>query len=536
VTLRSLLKGRRIAVYDTTLRDGAQSEGISFSVHDKEQIARRLDDFGVDYIEGGWPGSNPKDMEFYELLRTRPLRRAKLAAFGATRRPHTRPDEDPLLPIIAAVGTPTATIFGKSWDMHVTHGLKTSLSENLSMIRDSIRYLKERVPEVIFDAEHFFDGYRNSPQYALSCLKAAEEGGADVIVLCDTNGGALPDEVEEATTAARGAVGVPLGIHAHDDSGCAVANTLMAVKAGAVHVQGTFNGFGERCGNANLCAILPVLALKAGCDILAAESLGHLTALSQFIDDVANVPHNHRQPFVGKSAFAHKAGMHVDAVTKHRATYEHIDPHAVGNTRRILVSELSGGATVASKAMLRAMDVSKKSPEARRLLHRVAELEREGYSFEGAEASFELLLMEMAGTLRPLFETEAFRVIVEKRGRSEPTTEATVKLRVHGVERLTVAEGDGPVHALDLALRKALRRYYPQLDGIRLTDFKVRVVNVREGTAARVRTLVESQSDGETWSTVGVSTNIVEASWQALLDSIVYGLIRAGAGQEEPSA
>lgn len=522
---------RRIVIYDTTLRDGAQGEGISFSVADKVRIARRLDELGVDYIEGGWPGSNPKDVEFFDVLRRQPLAHARLASFGSTRRPHLRAEDDVMLRTIANVGAATVTIFGKSWDFHVTHGLKTSLAENLAMIRDSVEFLAEHVSEVIFDAEHFFDGYKHNPRYALECLRAAEDAGAKAIVLCDTNGGSLPHEIHEATAAARTVVRGMLGIHAHDDSGCGVANTIMAVLAGADHVQGTFNGYGERCGNANLCVVIPDLVLKLGCNALADGALAHLTTVSQFIDEVANVPHDHRQPFVGRSAFAHKAGMHVDAMTKHRATYEHVDPKLVGNSRRILVSELAGGATVASKAMLRAMDLTKKSPEARHILRRVAEMEQEGYSFEGAEASFELLLMETTGMLRSLFEILAFRVIVEKRGPGEPMTEATVKLRVNGEERLTVAEGDGPVHALDVALRKALHRYYPELGDIRLTDFKVRVVNVREGTAARVRTTVESQCGDDTWSTVGVSTNMIEASWNALVDSVRYGLLRKQASE-----
>lgn len=521
------LRGRRVTVYDTTLRDGSQGEGISFSVADKVRIARKLDELGVDYVEGGWPGSNPKDIEFFEVMSQEPLRHARLAAFGSTCRPDASADEDPMLLELVASQAQAVALFGKSSDFHVTHSLRTSLAQNLKMISTSIAMLVRRVPEVIFDAEHFFDGHRANPDYALACLKAAEEAGASTIVLCDTNGGSLPDEVEAATAAARAVVSAPLGIHTHDDGGCAVANAWMGVRAGADHVQGTINGYGERCGNANLCTIIPLLALKAGCDLLRPGSLEHLTGVSQFVDEVANLTPNHRLPFVGRSAFAHKAGMHVDAVTKHRATFEHVDPRSVGNTRRILVSELSGGATIASKAMLRALDVSKGSPEARGLLRRVAHLEREGYSFEGAEASFELLMMDSAGVLHPKFDIEGFRVIVEKRGKEAPTTEATVKLRVNGEQRLTVAEGDGPVHALDRALRKALRRFYPEVERIRLTDFKVRVVNVREATAARVRTMVESRSGDRTWATVGVSTNMIEASWQALVDSIVYSLIEA---------
>jgi 2-isopropylmalate synthase len=517
-----------VTVYDTTLRDGAQTEGVSFSPSDKLRIAHRLDEFGVHYIEGGWPGSNPKDDEFFDAMRSGKLASARLAAFGSTRRPHRRAEEDPPLLDLIRSGAEVVTVFGKSWDFHVTHALKVSLAENLAMIGDTIEFLKRHVPLVFFDAEHYFDGYAANPAYALKCLLAAQDHGADCVVLCDTNGGALPHAVSDAAGAAFGAVRVELGVHAHDDSGCGVANTLAAVRAGATHVQGTINGYGERCGNADLCAILPALELKLGMQCLAPGALARLAALSQFVDEIANLPPNPRQPYVGRSAFAHKAGIHVDAVTKHRSTYEHVDPEAVGNSRRVLVSELSGGAVVASKAALRAMHLAKRSPEARHLLKRVAELEAEGYAFEGAEASFELLMMDCAGAPTKLFDILGFRVIVEKRGPGEPTTEATVKLRVGGVERLTVAEGDGPVHALDQALRKALNRFYPSLSSIRLTDFKVRVVNVREGTAARVRTIVESRSGDRSWATVGVSTNMIEASWHALVDGVIYGLLDSG--------
>lgn len=526
--------GLRVSVYDTTLRDGSQGEGISFSVADKVRIARKLDEFGVDYVEGGWPGSNPKDIEFFALMAREPLVSAQLTAFGSTRRPHRPAAEDETMQDLLRADTQAIAIFGKAWDFHVTHALKVSLAENLAMIADSVAFLRRHVPRVIFDAEHFFDGFKANPEFALRCLRAAEESGATCVVLCDTNGGTLPDEIADATRAARAAVTVELGIHAHDDAGCGVANSLVAVLAGATHVQGTVNGYGERCGNANLCAVLPGLACKMGRSVLKPGALAHLTALSQFVDEVANVPPLARQPYVGRSAFAHKAGMHVDAVTKHRSTYEHVDPELVGNKRRLLVSELSGGATIASKAARRAMHLDKRSPEARHLLKRIAELEQEGYAFEGAEASFELLLMEANHELRIPFEVLGFRVIVEKRGREEPTTEATVKLRVDGVERLTVAEGDGPVHALDQALRKALNRFYPALSGIRLTDFKVRVVNVRDGTAARVRTIVESRSAERAWSTVGVSTNMIEASWHALVDGVVYGLLSGDPARGAP--
>ncbi|MGC8668207.1 MAG: citramalate synthase [Chthonomonadales bacterium] len=517
---------QRIAIYDTTLRDGSQAEGVSFSLEDKLRIARKLDEFGMDYIEAGWPGSNPKDIDLFEQLKRVKFAHARVVAFGSTRRRDRSAAEDDLVQMLVAAGTPVVTVFGKSWDFHVTHALKAPLQANLDMIYDTISYLVPRVEEVIFDAEHFFDGYKHNPGYALKCLRAAEEAGARMLVLCDTNGGCLPHEVEEITSGVRAQVRSAIGIHAHDDTGCGVANTLAAVRAGAVHVQGTVNGFGERCGNANLCSIVANLKLKLGLDCLQPHSLEHLTTLSQFVDEVANLVPNNRQPYVGRSAFAHKAGVHVDSVLKHRSTYEHVAPEAVGNSRRMLVSELSGGATIVSKAARHAIDLTKGAPETRAVLRKVGDLEREGYSFEGAEASFELLLMQAAGTYRKLFDVRGFRVIVEKRPGEEPVTEATVKLAVNGHEELTVAEGDGPVHALDSALRKALLKFYPELQQIKLTDFKVRVVNVREGTAAKVRTIINSTDGDAQWATVGVSTNMIEASWHALLDGVVYGLIR----------
>jgi 2-isopropylmalate synthase len=516
----------RIAIYDTTLRDGSQGEGVSFSLEDKIRIAHKLDEFGLDYVEGGWPGSNSKDIEFFDRMKGEGLKHAKLCAFGSTCRPNRSAADDDQVRMLVEARTPVVTIFGKSWDFHVTHALKVSLAENVAMIRDTVRFLAAHVQEVVYDAEHFFDGYKHNAEYALECLRAAADAGADVLVLCDTNGGALPHEVAEIVQAVSAAVPVPLGIHAHDDSACAVANSLAAVQHGAVHVHGTINGYGERCGNANLVPIIANLRLKMGYDCLLPHSLEHLTGLSQYVDEMANVLPNTRQPYTGRSAFAHKAGVHVDAVLKHRSTYEHVAPESVGNTRRTLVSELSGGSTIVSKAALHDLNLTKKSPETRSLLKRVADMEREGYSFEGAEASFELLMMQAAGTYRKLFDVAGFRVVVEKRGPGEPMTEATVKLMVNGEERLTVAEGDGPVHALDNALRKALRKFYPELSEIKLTDFKVRVVNVREGTAAKVRTIISSSDHEKEWSTVGVSTNMIEASWRALVEGVTYGLMR----------
>jgi 2-isopropylmalate synthase len=524
---------QRIAIYDTTLRDGSQGEGVNFSLEDKLRIARKLDEFGMDYIEGGWPGSNPKDIEFFERMKGVRLNRSRLAAFGSTRRPNRRAADDELIRMLVEAETPVITIFGKSWDFQVTNALKVPLAENLEMIEDTVSHLSKNVDEVIYDAEHFFDGYKHNPEYAIQCLKAALSGGASILVLCDTNGGALPNEVAEIVREVRAKVEGPIGIHAHDDAACGVANTVAGVQGGAVHVQGTVNGYGERCGNANILPVIANLRLKLGYECLLPNSLEHLTGLSQFVDEVANLAPNTRTAYVGKSAFAHKAGVHVDSVMKHRSTYEHVAPECVGNSRRMLVSELSGGSTIVSKAAKHNLDLTKKSPQTRALLKRVAEMEHEGFSYESAEASFELLMMQAAGTYQKMFDLESFRVIVEQRGTGEPITEATVKVRVNGQESLTVAEGDGPVHALDSALRKALLDFYPELAEIKLTDFKVRVVNVREGTAAKVRTIIESTDGDEMWSTVGVSTNMIEASWRALADGVQYGLLRHKLAQDK---
>ncbi len=517
----------RIEIYDTTLRDGAQGEGITFSVEDKLRIARRLDEFGMDFIEGGWPGSNPKDEAFFDRMKTVTLKRARLAAFGSTRRADVAVDSDPQLQTLLRAETPVITIFGKSWEEHVRHALRTTTDENLRMIADSVAFLNARVPTVIYDAEHFFDGYKADSAYALACLRAAHEQGAFRLVLCDTNGGTLPHEVAEIVRTVR--VHLPdavLGIHTHNDSECAVANALAAIREGAVQVQGTVNGYGERCGNCNLLPVAASLRLKLGYDCLTPHALEHLTGLSQYVDEVANLTPDTRRAYVGRSAFAHKGGVHADAVLK-GASYEHIDPEAVGNSRRLLVSELAGGSSMAGKAREYGLDLERKSPQTRALLQAVAEREHEGYSYEGAEGSFELLMMQSVGAYRQLFDLKGFRCIVERRGLDDqPITEATIKLAVGGVEKLTVAEGDGPVHALDGALRKALLEFYPDVERIKLTDFKVRVVNTKEGTAARVRVIIDSTDGAQAWSTVGVSTNMIEASWHALVDSVVYGLFR----------
>ena len=522
----------KIIIYDTTLRDGAQGEGISFSVIDKLKIAERLIDAGADYIEGGWPGSNPKDAQFFRSIRRVQKGSSRIVAFGSTRKPGISAEQDANLRALIASRTPTVTVFGKSWRFHVTDALRVTPRENLEMISDSVRFLKSDGREVIFDAEHFFDGFKADPAYAVETIKAAAAAGADCIVLCDTNGGSMPWEIAAGVQAAGEAVPISIGIHTHNDSELAVANSVVAVQSGAVHVQGTINGYGERCGNANLCSVIPILQLKLHKECLTSKSLGDLKALSNFVDEIANVVPNDRQPFVGRSAFAHKAGIHVDAVRKQTRTYEHIAPEEVGNVRRVLVSELAGASSIIHKAERYGVNLTKQSPEIRKVTREIAELENRGFSFEGAEGSFELLLRKNVGTYEKLFDLKSYRVIVEKRRRRKPITEAVLRVEVKGEDMLCVAEGDGPVHALDGALRKALQRFYPELAHIKLTDFKVRVLNAKDGTAAGVRAIVESTDGTSSWSTVGVSTNIIEASWYALVDSVEYGLLRLMAKKE----
>lgn len=517
---------RQVKIYDTTLRDGAQGEGISLSVEDKILIAQKLDELGIHYIEGGWPGSNPKDINFFRRIKRFSFRSARIAAFGSTRRAKYRAEEDPNLRALLEAEVPVVAIFGKSWDLHVRDVLRVTSDENLEIIFDSVYYLKPRVEEVIFDAEHFFDGFKSDPHYALATLKAAWEAGADCLVLCDTNGGTLPSEVRDIIARVQKEITAPLGIHAHNDADTAVANSLVAVEAGVNHVQGTINGYGERCGNANLSSIIPNLQLKLKIDCIPDTQLSELTKVSRYVSEIANLIPRDNQPYVGKSAFAHKGGMHVDAVRKTPVSFEHIPPELVGNRRRILVSELSGTGSILDKAREYNLPLTKDSPETEKILNALKQREFEGYQFEGAEASFELLMKKTLGKHRTFFDLEGFRVIVEKKRKQKCLSEATIKVRVGEAKEHTAAEGDGPVNALDNALRKALEKFYPQLRKVRLTDFKVRVLDAKTGTAAKVRVLIESSDQQETWETVGVSENIIEASWEALVDGIEYKLLK----------
>jgi 2-isopropylmalate synthase len=516
----------KITIYDTTLRDGTQSESISFSVEDKLRIARKLDDLGINFIEGGWPGSNEKDAEFFRLASSMSWSCSRLAAFGSTAHPHHQPSQDPNLNALLDAGTSVVTIFGKSWDFHVTTALKIALSRNCDLIRASIAYLKAAGREVIYDAEHFFDGFAANPDYALATLRAAEEGGASTLVLCDTNGGSLPGHIRTAVEKVLGQTSLPVGIHAHNDGELAVANTLTAIERGATHAQGTINGYGERCGNANLCSVIPNLEFKMGHQTIGRDRLAALTSVSRFISQVANLPHRRELPFVGKSAFAHKGGIHVSAVLKDTSTYEHVAPESVGNARRVLISELAGKSNLQYKAREMGLDATASEEALRHALTRIKKMEHEGYEFEAAEASVRVL-MEMAahGELE-FFRIDNFRVINEMRGRGHVTSEATVKLSIGDKCVHTVAEGDGPVHALDRALHAALHPFFEPLRSVRLTDYKVRVLEKNTSTAARVLVMVQQTDGDESWSTVGVSENILEASYVALADGIRYKLIK----------
>ncbi len=514
-----------VKLYDTTLRDGTQAEDISFLVEDKIRIAHKLDELGVHYIEGGWPGSNPKDVAFFKDIKKEKLSQAKIAAFGSTRRANITPDKDNNIKTLVAAEPDAITIFGKTWDFHVREALRISLDENLELIFDSLEYLKKHAPEIFYDAEHFFDGYKTNPDYAIKTLKAAEQAKADCIILCDTNGGTLPFELAAIIQEVKKHISTPLGIHTHNDSECAVANSLHAVNLGIVQVQGTINGFGERCGNANLCSIIPALKVKMKKQCVSDEQMRHLRDLSRFVYELANISPNKHQAYVGNSAFAHKGGVHVSAIQRHPETYEHMRPELVGNSTRVLVSDLSGRANILAKAEEFKINLDSKDPVTLEILDNIKEMENRGYQFEGAEASFELLMKKALGTHKNYFHIIGFRVIDERRGDGEkPMAEATIKVRVGGKVEHTAAEGNGPVNALDNAIRKALEKFYPMLKEVKLLDYKVRVLPAGQGTASAIRVLIESGDKHSRWGTVGVSDNVIDASYQALIDSIDYKL------------
>lgn len=516
---------KRIQIFDTTLRDGTQGEKVCLSAADKIRIAERLDQFGVDYIEGGWPGSNPKDLEFFKLAKSKVFSHAKIVAFGSTCRAGSKPAEDKNIQFLLDAETDAVSIFGKTWLLHVTEALKITPDVNLNIISDSVTYLKKNGKEVIYDAEHFFDGYKDDPEYAIRSLKTAESAGADVLVLCDTNGGTLTHEISEIVTEVKKSVSTKIGIHAHNDSELAVANTLAAVAAGCEHVQGTINGYGERCGNANLCSVIPNLQVKQNYVCIPEKSLESLSSLSGFVSEVANVAPDYKMPFTGRSAFAHKGGVHVSAVMKNEQTYEHIKPEAVGNKRRVLVSDLSGKSNVLYKTDELGIDLNNSNGDVSAIVERLKEMENEGFQFEAAEASFELLVKKMSKPFTDLFELEGFRVIMDRDSAGNSRSEATIRVNVNGQLEHSAAEGNGPVHALDKALRKALCKFYPDIAEIILKDYKVRVLNEKDGTGAQVRVLIDSGRNQASWGTVGVSKNIVDASWQALADSMNYYLM-----------
>jgi 2-isopropylmalate synthase len=518
----------RIELFDTTLRDGTQGEHVNLTARDKLRIAQKLDAFGIGIIEGGWPGSNPTDREFFERARDVEWQNAAICAFGSTRRPGFAPEDDSSLQAMLEAGTSVVSVFGKSWTLHAEVALGVSRAENVDLIGSTVEYLKSTGRRVIYDAEHFFDGFADDAEYALETLLAAQEAGADVLVLCDTNGGTLPHTVFDVVNEVRRRTNTVLGIHAHNDGGCATANSLAAIRAGARHVQGTINGLGERCGNADLCTVIPGLQLKLGYDCVDAGSLRRLAELSNFVNEVANLDPVDSRPYVGRSAFAHKGGVHVSAVMKDPKAYEHLEPETVGNRRRVLVSDLSGRSNVRFKAQELGLEIREESA-AGRAVERLKTLEHLGYSFEGAEASFELLLRDVQEGHRPYFELERFHVRSEMNGGSTTCTEATIAVRVGEGRALVAAEGTGPVDALSNALHSALCEFYGGLSGVRLTDYKVRVVSPEDGTAAAVRVLVEHRDDQGAWNTVGVSNNILEASARALSDAFRYYLLRSGA-------
>ena len=516
----------KVILYDTTLRDGTQAEGISLTVKDKLRIAQKLDDLGINYIEGGWPGSNPKDMEFFKAVKKLKLKKAKIAAFGSTRRAGVAVSKDANIKALLDSGCKVCTVFGKSWDLHAKEVLKVSLDENLNMIKDTVKYLKSRKKKVFFDAEHFFDGFKSNREYALKTIKAAEKAGADAVVLCDTNGGMLTCDLADIVMQVMTYINVSVGIHCHNDSEMAVANSVAAVMAGCDHVQGTINGYGERCGNANLISVIPALKVKLDMDCLSNAKLKELTEASRYIAEVCNMKHMDNQAFVGQSAFAHKGGVHVNAVLKKAQSYEHMEPEVVGNKRRILVSELSGKSTLLTKAHELNIGIKKDSKHTKEIMKLLQDLEYQGYHFEAAEGSFELLLKRHMKTYKKFFDLEGFWVMNEKDEDGSLYSEARIKVKVKGKTKHTVCQGDGPIDALDGALRKSLVGFYPKLADMHLSDFKVRVLDEKAGTAAKVRVLIQSQDKEKSWWTIGVSENIIEAGWQALVDSVEYKLLK----------
>ena len=516
---------KQVLIYDTTLRDGTQGEQISFSAEEKLRIAQKLADLGIQYIEGGWPGSNPKDIRFFQMAKNARIKKTRLTAFGSTRRANTLPDKDPNLKALLQAETQTITIFGKVWDLHVTEILGVSLEENVNMIFDSITYLKSKGKEVIFDAEHFFDGYKANPRYAVKTIQAALSGRADSIVLCDTNGGTMVSEIKKIVkTMKESFPGVSFGIHAHNDCGLAVANSIAAVEEGVTMIQGTINGYGERCGNADLISIIANLQLKIGKRCIDDSKIQYLTEASRYVSDIANIPPLNERPFVGRSAFAHKGGIHVSAIQKNPLAYEHVKPGTVGNRRRVLVSDLSGKSNIEYKANEMGLTLGGNGYDSKRIVKEIKQMEDQGYQFDAAEGSLELLIKKSTGQFKEPFSLLSLRVINEKNKDGQSISQATIKISADGEEEITAAEGNGPVNAIDNALRKALSKFYPRIKEMGLIDFKVRVLEGSAGTAAKVRVLIESRDGKDIWNTVGVSENIIEASWQALIDSIYFKL------------
>ncbi len=521
------MENNKIIMYDSTLRDGAQALGISFTVEDKLKIVSKLDELGIDYIEAGNPGSNPKDLEFFERVLKLKLRTSKIIAFGSTRRANIKAEDDVNIQSLLHAGTEAIAVFGKSWDFQVTDILKTTLDENLNMIYDTVKYLKEKGKTVVYDAEHFFDGYDANPEYAIETLKKACNAGADTICLCDTKGGGLPSHIARITKIVREAVDCAIGIHCHNDNGMAVAGSISAVEAGAEQIQGTINGFGERCGNANLCTIIPNLQLRMGYQCIPEDNMSYLTPTARFVSEVANIIHDERAPFVGNCAFAHKAGMHADAVNKNTSAYEMINPEVVGNQRVILMSEVAGRSAVMNIINKIDSTITKDSPETKKIIEKLKELEYEGYQYEGAESSFELVIRKMLGKYKAFFELKEFKVIVNEPSINSVNSSAMIKIVVGEQTEITAAEGDGPVNALDKALRKALERFYPKIAEMKLTDYKVRVLDSNFATASKVRVLIETTDGQDVWTTVGVSSDIIEASWRALVDSVEHKLMKS---------